>query len=90
MDIKEIEAKVNDVFAESFEIDRSELSAEKSIFQDLGLDSLDIVDLIVALQKKFKVKIRDDSRVREIRNLGDIYAFIDALYKEGSFSVEND
>ncbi|MCK4917858.1 MAG: acyl carrier protein [Candidatus Omnitrophica bacterium] len=88
MDRKEIEKKVNQVFEESFEIDSGELSSDKGIFEDLGLDSLDIVDLVVALQKKFGVKIRDDNRVREIRKLGDIYNFIESLYKEGNFSAK--
>ena len=54
------------------------------IFDDLGLDSLDIVDLIVALQQKFGVKIRDDERVRSIRNLDDIYNYIHRLGEEGA------
>ena len=44
-----------------------------------------VLDLIVALHKKFGVKIRDDSRVREIRVLEDIYKYIDALCQEGAF-----
>ncbi len=80
---EEIRKLVDEVFEESFEIDRSRLSPEMKIFEDLGLDSLDIVDLVVALQKKFKVQIRDDERVRQIRTLGDIYRFILALKNEG-------
>ncbi len=90
MDSKEIQEMVNQVFEESFEIDKGELLSEKGIFEDLGLDSLDVVDLVVALQKKFGVKIRDDQRVREIRTLGDIYVFIEALYSEGKFSIDKD
>ncbi len=69
----------NQVFEESFEIEPDRLKPEMNIFEDLGLDSLDIVDLVVALQQKFGVNIRDDERVRQIRTLGDIYQFIDSL-----------
>lgn len=69
----------NQVFEESFEIEPDQLKPEMNIFVDLGLDSLDIVDLVVALQQKFGVNIRDDERVRQIRTLGDIYQFIDSL-----------
>jgi acyl carrier protein len=72
----------NQVFEESFEIDPSQLLPDKHIFNDLGLDSLDTVDLVVALQKKFGVRIRDDERVRAIRTLEDIYRFIEATQKE--------
>lgn len=74
----------NEVFMNSFEIQGDRLVPEANIFNDLGLDSLDIVDLVVALQKKFGVIIRDDERVRTIRTLGDIYNFIQSVKKESN------
>ena len=73
---------VNEVFAESFEIPDDKLFPEANIFNDLGLDSLDVVDLVVALQKKFSVTIRDDERVRTIRTLGDLTHFIQVVKEE--------
>ena len=73
---QEIIEKTNRVFEESFEIEPARLVSEAHIFTDLGLDSLDIVDLVVALQSSFGVKIRTDEKVREIRTLGDVYRFI--------------
>ncbi len=81
---KEIIRMTNEVFTDSFEIPGDKLAPEANIFNDLGLDSLDIVDLVVALQKKFKVTIRDDERVRTIRTLGDIYNFIQLIKTEGN------
>lgn len=78
----EIIAIVNDVFANSFEIEPERLIPEAHVFRDLGLDSLDTVDLVVALQKKFAIQIRDDERVRAIRTLGDVYAFVETIQKE--------
>jgi len=75
---------VNEVLMESFEIKPEHLRPEAYIFNDLGLDSLDIVDLVVALQKKFGVTIRDDARVRTIRTLGDIYNFIQSIKRESN------
>lgn len=68
--------KTNLVFEESFEIEPERLVPEANIFTDLGLDSLDVVDLVVALQKSFGVKIRNEESIREIRTLQDLYAFI--------------
>ena len=73
----------NEVFEKSFEIAPERLKPEAHIFNDLGLDSLDIVDLVVALQKQFSVTIRDDARIRDIRTLGDVYNFIYKLGQEG-------
>ena len=80
---QEIITMVNDVLEEYFEIERERLLPEMNIFEDLELDSLDIVDLVVALQKKFEVRIRDDERIREIRTLGDIHQFVLTLREEG-------
>ena len=78
----EIVSKTNAVFAESFEIEPERLVPEANIFLDLGLDSLDMVDLVVALQKRLAVQVRDDERVRAIRTLGDVYAFIEKIQAE--------
>ena len=78
----EIITIINDVFANSFEIEPERLVPEAHIFRDLGLDSLDTVDLVVALQKKFAIQIRDDDRVRSIRTLGDVYDFVETIQKE--------
>jgi acyl carrier protein len=83
MSDQEIITAVNDVLEEYFEIERERLLPEMNIFEDLELDSLDIVDLVVALQKKFEVRIRDDERIRHIRTLGDVYQFILTLKEEG-------
>ena len=79
---QEIIKMTNEVFIDSFEIEKNKLVPEANIFNDLGLDSLDIVDLVVALQKKFGITIRDDERIRTIRTLGDIQQFILTIKKE--------
>jgi acyl carrier protein len=79
---QEIINKINEVFEESFEIEKERLVPEAHIFTDLGLDSLDIVDLVVALQNSFAVKIRNEEKVRDIRTLQDIYQFISSLKHE--------
>lgn len=73
---QEIINTIHKVFEESFEIDRERLQPQAHIFNDLGLDSLDIVDLVVALQQSFGVKIRNEEGIRNIRTLEDLYQFI--------------
>jgi acyl carrier protein len=81
---QEIAETVNEILEEYFEIERERLLPQVNIFEDLELDSLDIVDLVVAMQKKFNVRIRDDERIKSIRTLEDIYRFVAALEKEGA------
>lgn len=79
---REIERMVNEVLVDFFEIEPFRLRKEAHIFDDLGLDSLDIVDLVAALQMKFEVRIRSTEAIRDIRTLGDIYAFVISLKQE--------
>jgi acyl carrier protein len=67
---------VNEVFADSFEIPMEQLKPEAQIFTDLGLDSLDVVDLVAAIQKRFGVQVRDDERIRSIRSMQDLYNYL--------------
>ncbi len=72
----EIISLVNDSLIEEFELENSVMVSEAEIFADLGLDSLDIVDMVVVLEGALGIKIRDDEALREIRTLGDIHNFI--------------
>jgi len=76
MDEKEIIRLTDSIFEESFEIEPGKLKPEARIFEDLGLDSLDIVELVVGLQKKFGVRIKETEKLREIRTLGDVHRFM--------------
>jgi acyl carrier protein len=77
---------VNDVFIDSFEIPPEKITPEAEIFGDLGLDSLDVVDLVVALQKKFNVQVRDDERVRSIRTMQHLYDYLQTIQQEQAAS----
>ncbi len=72
----EIISSINDSLVEEFELEVSAMVPEAEIFADLGLDSLDIVDMVVVLEGSLGIKIRDDEGLREIRTLGDIHRFI--------------
>lgn len=76
---QEIIEITNRVFEESFELEKEKLKPEAHIFTDLGLDSLDIVDLVAALQKNFGVNMRNEEEIRNIRTLQDVYNFISAI-----------
>ncbi len=67
---------VNEVFIDSFEIPPENVKPDAQIFGDLGLDSLDVVDLVAAIQKRFSVQVRDDERVRAIRTMQDLYNYL--------------
>jgi acyl carrier protein len=79
MDTNEIFEKVKKVFVDEFEIDEETIQRESLIFEELGLDSLDSVDLIVALEKTFNFKIdraNDGPIIAQIRSIQDIMNYV--------------
>ena len=82
MEREEIIQAVNSIFMERFELDASELTPEKNIVTDLELDSLDIVDMIVGLQQRFGIMLRDNKDIRSVKTLGDVYDVFEKLIAE--------
>jgi acyl carrier protein len=73
---QEIIDLINITLVEEFELNMEDMKPEALIFDDLELDSLDIVDMVVVLENAFKFKIREEGSIREIRSLGDIHKFV--------------
>lgn len=71
---EEIIEIVNAAFAE-LEIPEEELTPEAQFFTDLGLDSLDMVDVVISLQRKFGVQLRGNEEIKKVRCLNDLYDF---------------
>lgn len=71
----EIAERVNAAIAEEFELDLARITAEQTLIEGLGLDSLDSVDLIAAMERTFKVKC-PEAEARQLRTVGDIYVLV--------------
>ena len=82
MDHDTIVKTVNSIFVERFELDESELTPDKRIIEDLQLDSLDLVDMIVGLQQKFGIMLRENKEIREVKTLEDVYTLFEKLIAE--------
>ena len=71
---------VKRIFIEEFEVPENQFSLEANLYEDLGLDSLDSVDLIVCLENEFNFKVdrvKDGPRLKEMRLVKDILDYID-------------
>ena len=87
---QEIEERVKKILIKEFELKEEELTPEASLYDELGLDSLDSVDLVVALEHEFKFKVvrnLDEEKIRSIRNLSDIHRFI--IEKQKTLPLSN-
>ena len=75
---QEIIDRVNDVMHQGFEIPREDLKPEASLFSDLGLDSLDAIDMVVHLEDKMGIKVEGE-RFQNVRTLEDVYGLVAEL-----------
>ena len=67
--------QVNDVLAEEFEIEVSDITPDANIKETLQLDSLSLVDMVALIESTFNVKIKG-TEVAEVQTFGNLYDFI--------------
>ncbi len=70
--------KIRDIIVEQLGVDESQVTLESSFVEDLGADSLDIVELIMALEDAFDVEI-PDSDAEKIATVGDAVEYVKSL-----------
>ena len=68
----EIAARLADLLADEFEIDRAEVTPDASLRDALDIDSLDMVDLIVLVNDNFGVRLKKED-MKDIRTFADLY-----------------
>ena len=68
--------KLKDIIAEQVSVEADEVNLDANIQDDLGADSLDVVDLITTIEDEFDISIPDEA-VEEIKTVGDIVNYIE-------------
>ena len=68
--------KIKKIIADNLEIDEDSITMDSVVTDDLGADSLDIVDLVMSFEDEFGVEIPDDA-VENIKTVGDIVKYIE-------------
>ena len=72
--------KIREAIVAQFEVDPDTITMDTDIMNDLGADSLDLVELIMTLEDEFGVSVTDES-VYEHKTVGEIASFIESLLK---------
>lgn len=78
----ELRRKVVETLAEEFELDPEAMQPEATLFEDLDLDSLDAVDMVVALEKTFGMKLTDKESLQAVRTMNDLFELLIRLKGE--------
>jgi len=75
MDTNAVQSKVVDIIANQLGVDKEIITAEAHVVDDLGADSLDVVELVMALEEAFDIEIPDDD-AEKIRTVNDIFQYL--------------
>ena len=75
MDMKQLEEKVKDIIVEELGVERDKLTDGASFMEDLGADSLDTVELVMAFEKEFDIDIPDEE-AEKLRTVGQAMKYL--------------
>ncbi len=70
-----INTKVKDIIVEQLGVDPEKVKAEASFIDDLGADSLDIVELVMAMEEEFDLEIPDED-AEKLKTVNDVQSYL--------------
>ena len=69
--------KVKAILAEQFDVEEDKVTADTDLQEDLGADSLDVVDLLMSIEDEFGVEV-PDNEIENIKTVGSLVSYIEA------------
>ncbi len=70
--------KIKKILCEQLDVEEDDITMDTNIVEDLGADSLDIVDLIMSVEDEFELEVPDD-QVENIKTVGDVVNYIENM-----------
>ena len=81
LDAEQIIADLDRIFIDQFELEPAKVVPDARLREDLDLDSLDAADMLVAIEKRFGIRL-DDQVARQFRTVSDIHSYVRKLVAE--------
>ena len=69
--------EVKAILAEQFNVEEDKITADTDLQEDLGADSLDVVDLLMSIEDEFEVEVPDEE-IENIKTVGSLVSYIEA------------
>ncbi len=77
MSDKSIEARVKDIIVDQLGVSADQVTPEAKFVEDLGADSLDTVELVMAFEEEFDIEVPDEE-AEKLQSVGDVITYINA------------
>ena len=74
--MSDVDEKVKDIIVDELGVEREKLTPEASFMEDLGADSLDTVELVMALEEEFGIEVPDE-QAEKLQSVGDVIKYVE-------------
>ena len=69
--------KIRSILAEQLDLEEDSITMDSNIAEDLGADSMDVVDLIMSIEDEFEIEVPDE-QIENIKTVGDVVNYIES------------
>ena len=76
MNTQEVLAKMQELISEQFAVDADDITMDTSFEEDLGADSVDLVELVMAMEEEFELGQTEEDEVKAIKTVGDAVNYV--------------
>lgn len=76
MNTQDVLAKMQELIGEQFAVDAEEITMETSFEEDMGADSVDLVELVMAMEEEFDIGEVEEDEVSELKTVGDCVNYL--------------
>jgi len=77
---KSIEQRIKDIIVDQLSVNADQVTPEAKFIEDLGADSLDTVELVMALEEEFGMEIPDEE-AEKLQTVGDVIKYVEDMQK---------
>lgn len=69
--LQQVKQKIHTIIEEQLGVDAEDITSDATFYEDLGADSLDTVELVMALEEEFEIEVSDDEIENKVKTVGD-------------------
>ena len=74
--------RIKDVLVSKLQLNENEITPDSELVNDLGINSLELADLVMECEEEFDIEI-DDNSIRGVGTVGDVAKYLESVEKEG-------